>query len=40
MREATAEALVKLRLEVEMASTRRSTGIFLATGKNGIEFLR
>ena len=37
MRETTAEALVKLRLEVEMASTRRSTGIFLATGKNGIE---
>lgn len=40
MRETTAEALVKLRLEVEMASTRRSTGIFLATGKMASSFLR
>ena len=37
MGETTAETLVQLRQEIEMASSRRSTDIFLATGKDGIE---
>ena len=37
MGETAAETLVQLWLEIETAGARRSTGIFLATGKNGIE---
>ena len=37
MGETAAETLVQLWLEIDTAGARRSTGIFLATGKNGIE---